>query len=72
MLIEFRSATRGYTLALERDLLGAFILTRQWYGLNNRRGGAKREVFFNEDSALREVKRIERLRVRHGYRALND
>lgn len=57
MRIEFRSNTRGYTLALERDLFGAFILIRRWYGLGNRRGGVKREVFLQEDAALRELKR---------------
>lgn len=72
MQIEFRSNTRGYTLALERDLFGAFILIRRWYGLGNRRGGVKREVFLQEDAALRELKRIERLRARHGYRKLEE
>jgi predicted DNA-binding WGR domain protein len=72
MRIEFRSDTRGYILALERDLFGAFVLVRRWYGLGNRRGGVKREVFLQEDTALRELKRIERLRVRHGYRRLDE
>lgn len=72
MRIEFRNNSRGYTLALERDLFGAFVLIRRWYGLGNRRGGAKREVFLHEDAALRELKRIERLRVRHGYRKLEE
>lgn len=70
MRIEFRSQTRGYVLALERDLFGAFVLFRRWYGLGNRRGGVKREVFLQEDAALRELKRIERLRIKHGYRRL--
>ena len=70
MRIEFRSATRGYTVALERDMFGAFILIRAWYGLGNRRGGVKRDVFLLEDVALRELQRIERLRARHGYRRL--
>ena len=70
MRIGFRSDTRCYILALERDLFGAFVLVRRWYGLGNRRGGVKREVFLQEDAALRELKRIERLRVRHGYRRL--
>ena len=71
MRIEFRSDTRGYTLALERDLFGAFVLVRRWYGLGNRRGGVKRDVFLQVEEALRELKRVERLRVRHGYRRLD-
>lgn len=72
MRIEFRSDTRGYTLALERDLFGAFVVIRHWYGLGSRRGGVKRQVFLQEDAALRELKRIERLRVRRGYRKLEE
>jgi len=30
----------------------------------------KREVFLQEEAALRKLKRIERLRVSHGYRRL--
>lgn len=68
MWIEFKSDTRGYTLALERDLFGDFVLSRHWYGLGNRHGGAKRQIFLHEEAALREIKRIEKLRARHGYR----
>jgi hypothetical protein len=36
-----------YILLLDQDLFGAFILYRQWWGLLNRRGGTKRQVFFD-------------------------
>jgi len=68
MRIEFRSDRRGYMLMLERDLFGAFILYRRWYGLDNRRGGEKRQVFFDEETVLREVRKIQNARKRHGYR----
>ncbi|MDP2759532.1 MAG: hypothetical protein Q8O64_03885, partial [Sideroxyarcus sp.] len=45
----------------------AFILYRRWYGLDNRRGGEKRQVFFDEETVLREVRRIQNARKRHGY-----
>lgn len=67
MRIEFRTAQRGYILSLEQDLFGAFILFRRWYGLGSRRGGMKRQVFLDEESALREIRRIEKLRARRGY-----
>jgi len=70
MRIEFRSQTRGYVLVLERDLFGAFVLFRRWYGIGNRRGGVKQQVFLQEDAALRELRRIEQLRIKHGYRRL--
>lgn len=53
-------------------MFGAFVLFRRWYGLGNRRGGVKRQVFLEEDAALREVKRIERLRFRRGYQRLDQ
>lgn len=71
MRIEFRSDKRGYVLALERDLFGAFILYRRWYGLNNRRGGMKQQVFLDEESARMEFKRIESMRSRRGYVAVS-
>ena len=70
--IEFRSPRRGYLITLDQDLFGAFILSRRWYGLANRRGGVKRQVFLDEKSAMREVHRIEGLRKRHGYCRLGD
>ena len=67
MRVEFTTSSRGYVLTLERDLFGAFILYRRWYGLHNRRGGIKRQIFLDQDSALREFQRIERARARRGY-----
>lgn len=69
MRMEFRSATRGYILTLEKDLLGAHILYRRWFGLGNRRGGMKQQVFFSEKDAMREVGRIVRTRLKNGYKA---
>jgi predicted DNA-binding WGR domain protein len=71
MRVEFRSEKRGYLLALERDMFNVFVLSRRWYGLGNRRGGVKRQIFLDEDAALREVRRIERLRLRRGYRVID-
>lgn len=72
MRIEFRTEKRGYLLILEQDLLGAYVLFRRWYGLANRRWGCKRQIFLDEDDALKEMKRIERLRCRRGYQKLNQ
>ena len=72
MRVEFTTRSRGYVLSLERDLFGAFILYRRWYGLHNRRGGIKRQIFLDQDSALREFQRVERTRVRRGYVPASD
>lgn len=67
MRIDFRAESRGYTLTLEADLLGSFILSRYWYGLRNNRGGTKRQVFNDETAAMRELDRIVKTRGRRGY-----
>ena len=70
MRLEFRSDVRGYVVMLNRDLFGAFILHRHWYGLHNHRGGIKQQVFEDEEDAQRTIKRIRRERERHGYRVV--
>lgn len=68
VILRFESNQRGYMVELSEDLFGAYILRRRWYGLNNRRGGAKQQVFLCMSDALKEVRRITRTRERHGYR----
>lgn len=72
MRIEFLTETRGYLLTLEQDLFGAFVLSRRWYGLANNRGGMKIQVFLDKEDAMREFKRVARLRARRGYRRLDQ
>ena len=64
----FKTDTRGYSMLLEQDLLGDYVLSRRWYGLHNRRGGVKCQVFLNQADALREFERVLRLRKRRGYK----
>ncbi len=54
MYVEYRSASRGYQICVEEDLFGCFILYRRWFGLSNRRGGSKKQVFFNKDEAIKD------------------
>ncbi len=72
MRIEFKNAQRGYTLELNRDLFGAFVLQRHWYGLFNHRGGMKQQIFLNEKDAMREVGRIVSTRFKNGYRKMTS
>lgn len=65
--MDFRTSVRGYTMILERDLLGGYVLWRRWFGLRNRRRGAKMQVFETEEEAMREVSRVAAVRRRHGY-----
>ena len=66
--MDFLTERRGYTLVLMRDLLGDYVVLRRWYGLANRRGGQKQQVFMDPGLAWQEVRRIERMRERRGYR----
>lgn len=67
MRIDFSTSQRGYTLVLSQDLFGAHVLYRRWFGLANRRGGMKQQVFVAEEKAMQEVGRISRVRIRNGY-----
>ena len=71
MRLDFRSSRRGYVLELSRDLLGDYVLRRHWFGLTNRRGGMKQQVFVEEEDAMREVAKIERNRAKHGYQPIS-
>ena len=68
MRMNFNSERRGYTLILCQDLLGDYVLDRYWFGLDNNRGGKKRQVFLEEREAMREIGRIVKTRFRNGYR----
>ncbi len=67
MRLDFRSTRRGYTMELSEDMFGAFILQRYWFGLSNRRGGRKQQVFMTEMDAMREIRRVTRTRRKNGY-----
>jgi predicted DNA-binding WGR domain protein len=67
MRIEYRSDRRGYSMSLERDLFGTWLLVRCWYGLSSRRGGLLRKPFEDKASALAEMNRIDMRRLRRGY-----
>ena len=68
MRIEFVTDKRGYSLELERDLVGDVVLRRRWYSLRSRRHGGQQQVFPDEMSAIKVLEEVERTRLRRGYR----
>lgn len=68
--MRYASAARAYQMAVEVDLLGGFVLRRRWSGLRNRRGGGKEQRFARRSELLHEMRRLHRLRLRHGYRVI--
>ena len=67
---EFRTQTRGYTLHIERDLLGDICMLRCWFGLHSKRGGYKRDLFANFEEAYKKYQRPIASRLRRGYAQL--
>ena len=57
---------RFYSMYIERSLFGEFILSCTW-GRIGTRGRTKNIIFDTLDECMRELKRIMRVRERHGY-----
>ena len=72
LLKKFQTPERGYTLSLEQDLFGDWILNRRWYGLRSKRHGRKMEVFSSEEAALKKFSDVSRTRVRRGYLSIES
>lgn len=65
--LQFVTDTRYYILTSGQDLLGDFILQRQWGSRYTKRRGWKIEVYL-EQSAMEKTKaKILAIRKRHGY-----
>lgn len=65
---DFKTAVRGYSLLIQRNLFGGYAVMRCWYGLHNNRGGHKQQLFDDLDEALTTYRRIAARRLKRGYR----
>lgn len=59
----FKKGTRAYTLTLEQDLLGDWVIRRSWGPLTSPFARTKVEVFLNPDQAERRFKALAHQRV---------
>lgn len=68
-ILNFRNEKkrRFYTLWLHKDLLGDWVLTRQWGSLDSQLGNCKQEVFFSYRDSLKAIKDILKRRIKRGY-----
>ncbi len=64
---DFKTAVRGYSLLIQRNLFGGYAVMRCWYGLHNNRGGHKQQLFDDLDEALTAYRRIAARRLKRGY-----
>ena len=65
--LRFESPTRYYLLRCEPDLLGDLVLSRYWGRKGARLGGQMHQAMPSLEAALRQVDRIIRTRLSHGY-----
>lgn len=68
--LRWQSATRYYQVKVQRDLFGGLVLLCSWGGLRSRRCQHKLIPCENLAMLRRAVRRIGKLRRRHGYRFL--
>lgn len=57
---------RHYMLRLEQDLLGSWVLHREWGGPGTRSGG-RREVFADRASSLAAFEHIRDQQIKRGF-----
>jgi predicted DNA-binding WGR domain protein len=62
-------APRNYQIALQQDLLGGAMLTRDW-GQQGGRASVKREVYLDRDDALNAFEHARDAQVRRGYHVM--
>ena len=60
---------RFYQLSLEQDLLGSWILLREW-GQPGARNSAKREVFLDRDAALQALSKARDSQLKRGFQIM--
>ena len=58
--------SRFYVLAIEPTLFGGYSLVRE-YGRIGRGGRVMREFFTTAEAAIREYRRLRRVKERRGY-----
>ncbi|MCQ0990562.1 WGR domain-containing protein [Jiella marina] len=61
-----RRMSRFYVLAIEPTLFGGYSLVRE-YGRIGRGGRVMRQFFATADEAMREYRRLRRVKERRGY-----
>jgi predicted DNA-binding WGR domain protein len=60
------TAPRYYQLHLQQDLLGGWLLLREW-GQQGAKSSVKRELFLDHDSALSAFVRARDAQIKRGF-----
>ena len=64
----FETTQRYYEIALEKDLFGDWILTRNWGGKGSFRFGQKIQWVESFEQGRKEAEKIKKTRIKRGYR----
>ncbi len=63
-------APRYYQILLEQDLLGGWMLYREWGQQGNRRASSKRELFLERDAALSAFENARDAQLKRGFQIM--
>ncbi len=63
----WHSKYRYYSVYLQKNLFGEWIITQSWGGLKNRLGGMKTMTFTTINEALNFVCLLEKKRIKRNY-----
>lgn len=64
--------SRRYLLNLEKDLFGAVVLTRHWYGEDSRRHGRLQELIADLETGQARFDSVRAYLLRSGYESRGD
>ena len=63
----FKSADRMYSVMLEKDLFGDWIVVQSWGGRFSRRGGGMTQVVARFEEGIALLQKISQRRQQRGY-----
>jgi hypothetical protein len=67
MRLRWESPSRYYEAVLHQDLLGDWVLSTARGGRRSRLGALRTKYVGTPEAGLKEVRALEKLRLRHGY-----
>lgn len=62
-------APRFYSISLQQDLLGGWVLLREW-GQPGARHSAKRELFLDRDAAMEALSKARDSQLKRGFQVM--
>lgn len=70
--LRFVSEARVYTVVLDQDLLGDWVVIQSWGGKGNQRGGGKVTHVPSFEAGMAMLRAIAKQREKRGYRLIKS